>query len=207
MKRILYVSAALVCVLGALSVSVTAQVKSAPVAMQADKAAERFELAVNFNYKIAKIAGTSSSFVLPGGSIDGAYKFNHRLNGLALAVELEGETASAVEPGVNLTQVSFAAGPRYYYTVNKRAGHPLELYGQALFGIDAASNSVFPKGSGVTSSANSSVIQTGGGANLRLTHKLSLRLLEADFLTTSLPNSTNDRQYDLRLSHGLVLHF
>jgi hypothetical protein len=47
----------------------------------------------------------------------------------------------------------------------------------------------------------------GGGANIRLTRRIALRLLEADFIATHLPNSTNSRQYDIRFSNGVVFHF
>jgi hypothetical protein len=50
-------------------------------------------------------------------------------------------------------------------------------------------------------------LQAGGGTNIRLTRSIVLRLLEADFITIRLPNSTNQRQYDLRLSNGVVFRF
>jgi len=34
-----------------------------------------------------------------------------------------------------------------------------------------------------------------------------LRLFEADFITTQLPNATNQRQYDVRFSNGIVFRF
>jgi len=34
-----------------------------------------------------------------------------------------------------------------------------------------------------------------------------LRLVGVDFVSTSLPNSTNNRQYDVRFENGVVFRF
>ena len=203
MKKIMILTAILVSVLGSMS----AQENSANVAPASTKAQGRYELATNFTYKIAKISQTTTSFVLPGISVDTAYKFNSQPNGFAVVVDVNAETARAIQPGVNLSQFSIVVGPRYYFGLNKSSAHTLNLYGQALFGFDAASNSIFPRPTSITGSAFSTAFQAGGGANLRVTHNLSLRLFEADFITTSLPNNANNHQYDVRCSNGLVFHF
>lgn len=207
MKNTLYLTAILVGVLATFCAPVLSQDNSANVVPASNKATGHYELATNFTYKVAKISGTSTSFVLPGLSIDAAYKFNSKPNGFALVMDANGETAQKIEPGVNLTQLSLAAGPRYYFSLNKSSAHTLNLYGQALIGFDAASNSVFPHSDSITTHETSAVLQAGGGANIRISNNLSLRLFEADFITTSLPNSANNRQYDVRCSNGLVFHF
>ena len=67
-------------------------------------------------------------------------------------------------------------------------------------------DSRFPGPSGTTTTAGSVAVQAGGD-NLHLTHSISLRMLEADFITTHLPNAANSRQYDVRFSDGVVFHF
>jgi len=126
---------------------------------------------------------------------------------MGLVVELNGESKSNIEPGVNLTQFSVLGGARYTFHLAKNNPHGFDLYGQVLGGGVFASNSLFPGPSAATNSANSSAIQLGGGANFRLTHCIALRLLEADFISTHLPNSTNQRQYDVRFSNGVVFRF
>lgn len=85
--------------------------------------------------------------------------------------------------------------------------HPVEIYGQFLAGGVWASNSVFPGPKAATSLASSTVIQTGGGLNIHLGRAVSFRLMEADYIMTSLPNNTNNAQSDIRLSDGVVFHF
>jgi len=203
MKSILPVSATLALVLGVFPLSAAGQTSSD----SAPATADRFAVAANFTYKVAKIASTSNSFVLPGGSVDAAWNLGGKASNLSLVVDVNGESKSNVEPGVALTQFSVMGGARYTFHLAASGPHAFDLYGQALGGGVFASNSLFPGASGITSTANSGALQAGGGANIRLTHSLALRLLEADFITTSLPNATNNRQYDVRFSNGIVFCF
>ena len=203
MKNILPVCATLAMVVGAWSQPAAGQASSSG----APAAADKFDVAVNFTYKVAKVASTTTHFVLPGGSVDAAWNLPGKGSGLSLVVDVNGESKSSVEPGVNLTQFSVLGGARYTVHIAAKNAHAFDLYGQFLGGGVFASNSLFPGPSSTTSSANSGAIQVGGGANLRLTQRLALRLLEADFLTSELPNSTNNRQYDLRLSNGVIFRF
>jgi hypothetical protein len=206
MKALLRVRAMLAIVLGVLSLAAGAQDASRTGPVPSDEV-NKYDLAVNFTYKIPKISETTTRFILPGGSVDAACNFRGKARGLGLAVDFNGEAASNIGPGVNLTQISIAAGPRYTFRMRGNTTHPMAIYGQALGGMVFASNSVFPGPSGTVSSANSSVLQAGGGMNFRLTHSVSLRVVEADFVMTALPNIADNKQYDLRLSNGLVFHF
>jgi hypothetical protein len=208
MKNILPVSATLAMVLGALSLPAAGQTSSggAPAAA-ATPISDKFDVAVNFTYKVAKIASTTNRFVLPGGSVDAAWNLSGRASGLSLVVDVNGEAKSNIEPGISLTQFSVMGGARYTFHIAAGNPHAVDIYGQLLGGGVFASNSLFPAPSSPTASANSGAIQVGGGANMRLTPRIALRFLEADFISTDLPNSTNNRQYDLRLSNGVVFRF
>jgi hypothetical protein len=192
----------LALVLGTLSAAGQSSTGGAPAA-----AAGKFDVAVNVTYKVTKIASTTDRFVLPGGSVDAAWNLGGKASGLSLVVDVNGEAKSNIEPGVSLTQFSVMGGARYTFHIAARNAHAVDLYGQFLGGGVFASNSLFPGPSSTSSSANSGVLQVGGGANVRLTHSIALRLIEADFVTTDLPNSTNNRQYNLRLENGVVFRF
>jgi hypothetical protein len=45
----------------------------------------------------------------------------------------------------------------------------------------------------------------GGGVNRQLNKRFAARLIEADWVYTQLPNSTTNKQNDLRLGAGLVV--
>jgi len=208
MKNILPVCATLAMVLGMTPLGAVGQTSAGGAPQPAPTPeSDKFDVALNFTYKVAKIASTTNRFVLPGGSLDAAYNFGGKVKALGLVVDINGESKSNIEPGVNLTQFSVMGGARYTFHLVPKNPHAVDLYGQLLGGGVFASNSLFPGPSSTTTSANSSAIQLGGGANIRLTRRIALRLLEADFIATHLPNSTNSRQYDIRFSNGVVFHF
>jgi hypothetical protein len=47
----------------------------------------------------------------------------------------------------------------------------------------------------------------GGGLDLRVTHRFSVRLVEANYLLTTFDNGTNNHQNNLRISAGAVIRF
>jgi hypothetical protein len=204
MKSILPVSATLAMILGVFSLHAAGQ--TSPAAMPAP-ATDNIDVAANFTYKVAKIASTTTNFVMPGGSLDAAYNFGGKAGGLSLVGDANFEEKSSIEPGVNLRQFSVMGGARYTFRFAKYNPHGFDLYGQILGGEVFASHSLFPYPSGATTSASSGAFQAGGGANLRLTHSIALRLVGVDFVSTSLPNSTNNRQYDVRFENGVVFRF
>ncbi|MGA3162471.1 MAG: hypothetical protein ABSC77_14785, partial [Terracidiphilus sp.] len=113
---------------------------------------------------------------------------------------------------VNLHQVTFVAGPRYTWMLSDaQTRHKVSMYGQVLVGAVHAFDSVFPHANGAfsttTPTATSVAVQAGGGLNMRLTRNLGLRLLEADYVMTRLPNNTNNYQGDIRFSNGITFHF
>jgi hypothetical protein len=204
MKSILPVSATLAMILGVFSLSAAGQASAGDAPQPA---ADKFGVAVNFTYKVAKIASTTTHFVLPGGSLDAAYNFGGKARCLSVVVDVNGESSSNIEAGVNLTQFSVMGGARYTFRIGAQKPHAADLYGEVLGGEVFASNSLFPGPTNTATSANSVAIQAGGGANIRLTRSIALRLVEADFITTQLPNATNQRQYDVRFSNGIVFRF
>jgi hypothetical protein len=65
---------------------------------------------------------------------------------------------------------------------------------------------VYPTAGGVVSSAGSLAIEAGGGLNLFLTRRLGVRLLEAEYVRSALPNNVSNTQNGMRLSFGFVYH-
>jgi hypothetical protein len=169
---------------------------------------DKFDLALTFDYKLVKISTTSGPFHgLAGGGVDGVYWLGDGAKRWGIAFDVNGETISNIQPGVNLSQFTVVAGPRYTLWQDKKKAHGANLYGEVLGGYVHAFNSVFPTSTTAVPTANSFSLQAGGGFNLPLTRSLDLRLIEADFIMTKLPNNNNDFQGDARLSAGLVFRF
>ena len=167
------------------------------------------DLAVTFAMEGAKLATPSGgTFWLKGGGVDAATTL---WKGFGIAAAVNGGHASNIAPGVDVNQIEYAGGPRYTYSAwSGRSGasdnRRMELFGQALAGGVHGFGGVFPSSSGATTSANSFALVAGGGINLFLTKNLGLRLLEADYARTALPNNGSNVQNDLRVSFGLAYH-
>jgi outer membrane protein OmpA-like peptidoglycan-associated protein len=144
---------------------------------------------------------------LAGGGVDGVYWLGSKAKNLGLAFDINGETASSIQPGVDLSQFTFVVGPRYTLWQDKKKAHGAKLYGEVLGGYVHAFKSVFPGSATAVSTANSFSLQAGGGFNLPIAKSIDLRLIEADYILTKLPNANNDFQSDARLSAGIVFRF
>jgi hypothetical protein len=181
----------------------------------AAQAQQRFQplsadLALTYTVERAKIvSGNCLCFWMQGGSMNAGFPI---FRGLSMAANVTGEHSSGITSGVELSRISFVAGPRYTLNTGRwtnrwlRSRHPASIFGEALFGGVHAFDGVFPTRSGLTSSANSVAMQFGGGVNIVLVKKLGLRAVEVDYLRTTLPNNGNSTQNDLRLAIGVTYH-
>ena len=168
--------------------------------------AGKIDLGITYTYKLAKVAGTTTHFGMQGASLDGAIPLPRLLKNLSVAFDISGEAENNIEPGVNIKQFSFVAGPRYSFRPFKFEGVNPVLYAEGLLGAVHASNSVFPA-IPTTSSASSLAIQAGGGINLPVSQHLGLRVVAFDYIGTRLPNNTDTVQSDCRISSGFTFHF
>jgi hypothetical protein len=198
-RSVLFASAGLMLVIGAWAQQNSAPPKHAPVST---------DLAFTYTAERGEQApGNCGCFWLQGFGVDAGLTF---WKGLAIAASFNSGHASNIAPGVNLSKVQFAAGPRYTYTAwtgrDAAANRRLQLFGQGLFGGVHAYNGAFPGSSGVVTSAGSFDLEAGGGLNLFFSKALGVRLLEADYVRTSLPNNASNTQNDMRLAFGITWH-
>lgn len=167
----------------------------------ADRQAGSPEIAMTFDLERAKVANVGCGcFWLKGGSIDLSLPL---YRGWSVAGSFGGGHAGNIRPGVDLSKVTYMAGPRYTLA----AARGPAIYGEALFGGAHGFDSLFPAANAAQSSANSYAMQFGGGMNLRLSGGVGLRVVEVDYVRTALPNNGNNTQNDLRLAFGISYRF
>jgi hypothetical protein len=175
----------------------------------APQAQSSTDLSITYSLERAKLApGDCGCFWLEGVGVDGAVSF---WKGLGVAASFTGGHAGNIAPGVDVNRIAFTAGPRYTYTAWKSHAaatdqRRLQIFGQGLFGYVHGFDGVYPAPDGVTTSAGSLAIDAGGGLNLFFTGRLGVRLLEAEYIRSALPNNASNTQTDTRLSFGLVYH-
>jgi hypothetical protein len=181
-----------------LLIAGTAAAQSAPV-----------DLAVTYDALHASHIN-SQNFWMQGGAIELGAQF---YRGLGIVARVEGDHAgTGTTTGEPLSLVTTVFGPRY--TMETRS-HRYAIFGEGLVGISNGFHSLFSEGSGpvgsvnagTTSSSNALAVYVGGGLDVRLSHHLAIRAVQASYLRTQFPNTTTNVQNSLSLSAGLVVRF
>jgi len=201
MKKLTMMAVMLAVVAMAALPAMAQQKAAAPAGGFLDKT----DFGLTFTYKWAKASTTAGpEFFIQGGGLDAAYTpGNWGKKFVGVAAEVDGESASQVKPGINLSQITFVAGPRLTDHCSRGS-----FYAQALFGMVHAFNSVFPGANGTTQpTANGFASQYGGGLNVKVTEHFGWRVGEFDWIYTTLPNANNGWQSDMRYTTGVTYHF
>ncbi len=181
-----------VCAAATISIGLHAQTRSA---------APRLDLGVTYSTEHSQLApGTCDCFWLQGGGAEASLRL---FKGFGIAGSVTSERISNYANGLDFNRLTYAAGLGYRHSTGGR----LQLFGHALGGRAHAFNGAFPSSTGLLSTANSLVLQTGGGLDLLLSNRFAVRLLEAEYVHTQLPNGYANTQNDLRLSTGLTVEF
>lgn len=125
------------------------------------------ELALTYDLERAKIVNTSCAcFWLQGGSIEAAVPLTR---GFRIAGSFTGQSAANIQPGVNLSKLTYLARPRYTVSSSRFTGHHnSKVFGDLLFGGVHGFNSVFPGSGAPAPTAKSFALQIGGGPTLHL---------------------------------------
>jgi hypothetical protein len=163
---------------------------------------------VNLRYsaQISNASGRDCSyFTLQGGAIEAAWTLAAFRKGVALDGVADlgvDHTATINNAGYGLTLTTITFGPRLKFPVHRK----VSLFGQMLYGVAIGSDSEFPRGSSIHSSATSYALSLGGGAEIALNKRVSIRAAQVDYLRTGLPNISSDGQNSLRVGAGITLH-
>jgi hypothetical protein len=157
------------------------------------------EVSVLYNTLLTNVV-RSDKFWMQGGAIQVDGQF---WRGLGAEADIAGfHSGNANNAGLGLDLVTATFGPRYAFPA-----HHFAVFGHALIGQVNGFNSAFPGAAGATSSADGFALQVGGGVDLRVKHRLSLRVVEADWLRTQLPNADTNVQNSFRLAAGVAVRF
>jgi hypothetical protein len=148
---------------------------------------------VRFNIN-ANVSGfpPSSSYNANGGG--GQLEYNPN-NWLGAVGDLDGY---AVTKGSLLAGAfSYMFGPR----INLLRGK-ITPFTQLLFGGIAATSGI-----GHPGTTNAFAMAAGGGLDIRVSKRISIRPVQAEYFMTKFPDGINNRQNNFRFSTGVVLRF
>jgi peptidoglycan-associated lipoprotein len=112
---------------------------------------------------------------------------------------------SNVENTGHILKITTAlAGVRVPYPLRSSRYTP---FAQALIGLSHDSGAIAQVNTSGPSSYTVFAASIGGGLDIRLTRRLSLRPAEVDYLVTTFPNRAANHQNNTRVSSGLVVRF
>lgn len=169
-------------------------------------AKEGVQVSAGYLYQGSQATFEGGQFGLSGGRADVLLPFKRHVG---LVGEFSGvRTGNIPGAGTGLTLETYMAGPRFSVPIHRtREAARFVPFAQVLFGGVHASDGLFPSGLTVKNSANSFAMSAGGGLQVGLNRRFSLRVLQAEYLYTRLPNLLDGYQNSYRIGAGVVLRF
>lgn len=124
-------------------------------------------------------------------------------HGMSAVADVGGYFQNNVDSsGRSLRVETFLFGPRYSSSHWKR----VTPFGQALFGGALGSGTLYGPNATTSASASGFALSAGGGLDFNVSSHVSVRLFQAEYLMTRLPNSVNNNQNNIRITAGVVFH-
>jgi len=195
------VLSSLLSVMSALSIAPRAANAQVPVSPPEPRA----ELAVAYSFLHSNAPpGGCACFNLNGGSATLALPV--KSGTFAFVGDIDFGHNNGISSGnYTLTLGTFTAGVRYRPLREPRLFQP---FAQILVGLAYANGSLVQGTAPAASNAGGAfAASAGGGVDLRLNQRFSLRLVEADYLATTFDNGVNNHQNIFHIGAGLVFHF
>lgn len=171
-------------------------------AAPAQQDAPRPELAFGYSYVHSNVPpGGCGCFSLNGGSATFTWPLGSGKLDLAGDINVV-HAGAASSTSDSLTLSTYTAGGRYLPLGGHSAWQP---FGQVLIGL-AHSSGTLVAGSNAGSANAGAAFATnlGGGLDLRTGSQFAIRLIEADYLLTTVDNGSNNHQNNFRIGAGVV---
>jgi len=161
----------------------------------------RVDFGVTYIAHIALKANTTDQFTMQGGSAELGFNFYRGIGLAGSYTETHGNSIG--NSGLPLTYSLVGVGPRYRWHADRR----ISVYGEGLVGVASGTDSLFPTSSGLVSSATSFAEQMGVGLDYRVRNAIAIRVIDAAYVRSTLPNGTNNEQNILRIGAGIAFRF
>ncbi|HTZ99280.1 MAG TPA: outer membrane beta-barrel protein [Candidatus Aquilonibacter sp.] len=155
----------------------------------------KVEVFAGYSYLHSSVTGTSFSANLNGGSASVSV---NPTSWLGLVGDFGGYHGglNSDSSGINGELYTYMFGPKSAFRVGRFTPFVQSLFG----GIHASSGSAF-------GSENAFAMATGGGLDVNAAQHLGIRLVQAEYVLTTLHDGVNNRQNSVRVSAGIVFRW
>ncbi len=147
------------------------------------------------------IVGGCGCFWLSGGKAEASASVAH---GISIVSQVAGEHGSKINSTLNsLSFVSYLFGSRYSFRNRSRLVPFAQFLVGGVHGFDAA----FPGPGVFISNPDALAFTAGAGLNLNFTRHIAMRVAQADYFQSHLPNDAGNLENHLQLTAGIVFRF
>lgn len=192
------------------------------------------DIGFTFTEQLTEMNNEGPTNWIKGGSGDIGFTFFHGFGiaGNITGQHSPNVVRSHVEDGsfmADLGRFSYGVGPRYTFDASKYTnklsrGHNVRIFGQFLFGqthsfntyipyiethvvIDPSTGTYPPFGVYNYDTMNTCNSQEGGGGvDVNVWRNMSVRVIQASWIRTHMPDGRFNRQEDIRLGAGVAFH-
>jgi hypothetical protein len=151
---------------------------------------------------------SANTFYLRGASVDLSYGV---WKGLGVVGSGTGLAATNLFGNIDIHQVEFVGGLRYTHNFGHITpaayGRKAGVFVEAKGGYTIAMQGLFPVNGVVMPNASALTYEGGGGFNFHIYQRFDVRLVQAEYVVTQLPNGGTNQQAAVRLSSGVNFHF
>lgn len=146
--------------------------------------------------------GDCGCFGTYGGGLSGSWNFR---GPWSVVADISAEHVGHAAPeGNSLTLTSYLAGARYKIPQPWLEGrHKPQLFAQILLGAAHAGGGE----AGVADGSYRFATRIGGGVDVPVSSRFTVRIVQLDYYLTTFANSTNDHQNNLLVSAGFVFRW
>src|ERR1700732_1276616 len=149
--------------------------------------------------------GQCGCFGLNGGGVSGSWDLR---GPLSVGADISsGFTNSAGPAGTSLTLTSFMAGARYQLPRLPRTwahgAHRVQPFAQLLVGAAHAGGGV----AGIGDASYGFASRVGGGLDVPVSRRFSVRVIQVDYYLTRIANAVNDHQNNFLVGAGIVFRW
>jgi len=167
--------------------------------------AQSLQLSASYLHQGTQTLGGSNQVGFNGGRAEIAYGLPQHF---LMVGEFTGAHSTMGSATYDISLITYMAGPRFQIRPKGEKGGPgrMSPFAQFLVGGAHASDGAFPLGGTLVPTANSLAISAGAGMDVILSPRTTLRVLQADYMTTQFPNLYGTHQNYYRLGAGIVYH-
>jgi outer membrane immunogenic protein len=156
------------------------------------------DVGLTYHWVRTNTLGSCGCFSLNGGGVSASWSFMPKL---AAVGEVSVEHTAVGPTGGSLTLTSYLAGFRRTFQLSSSESGPgLRSFAQILVGAGHAGGGI----AGPGDKSNAFIGRFGGGIDLPVSPRITIRLVQVDYDYTAFGNGANDHQNNLLFGAGVV---